>query len=40
MPQTFEYTFNTPVYKGTSSFSTGLYINGKFIDGSDGGMIE
>lgn len=40
MPKTFDYTFDTPVYKGTSSFSTGLYINGKFVDGSEGETIE
>ncbi|KAJ3527925.1 hypothetical protein NM688_g8060 [Phlebia brevispora] len=40
MPQIFNYTFNTSVYKGTSNFSTGLYINGKFVDGSEGGSID
>lgn len=40
MPQTFTHHFDTPVYKGTSSFSTGLFIDGKFVDGSDGGLIE
>ncbi|KAF7798220.1 hypothetical protein EIP86_009437 [Pleurotus ostreatoroseus] len=40
MPETFTYTFDTPVYKGTSSFSTGVFINGKFVDGSDGSMID
>jgi len=32
-PETFTYVFDTPTYKGTSSFSTGLYINGKFVHG-------
>ncbi|PSR83803.1 hypothetical protein PHLCEN_2v5617 [Hermanssonia centrifuga] len=40
MPQTFTYVFDTPVYKGTSSFSTGIFINGKFQDGSEGGYID
>ncbi|KAI0791845.1 aldehyde dehydrogenase [Abortiporus biennis] len=34
MPETFTYQFNTPVFKGESSFSTGLFINGEFVDGS------
>jgi len=34
MPETFTHTFDTPVYKGTTSFSTGLYIDGKWVDGS------
>ena len=40
MPQTFTYKFDTPVYKGTTSFSTGIFINNKFEDGGDGGYIE
>ncbi|EJD04639.1 NAD-dependent aldehyde dehydrogenase [Fomitiporia mediterranea MF3/22] len=36
MPQTFTYEFNTPVFKGKTSFSTGLYIDGKSVDGVDG----
>ncbi|EMD41319.1 hypothetical protein CERSUDRAFT_120461 [Gelatoporia subvermispora B] len=40
MPSTFEYTWDTPVYKGSTSFSTGLYINGKFIDGSNNTTID
>ncbi|TCD60304.1 aldehyde dehydrogenase (NAD(P)(+)) ald5 [Steccherinum ochraceum] len=40
MPQTFEYTFDTPVYKGKTSFSTGLYINGQWVDGSKGTTID
>ncbi|THH27889.1 hypothetical protein EUX98_g6300 [Antrodiella citrinella] len=34
MPETFTYTFDTPIYKGKTSFSTGLYIDGKWVDGS------
>ena len=37
---TFTHEFNTPAYKGKSSFSTGLYINGKFVEGSDKTYIE
>ena len=40
MPETFTYEFDTTVYKGKTSFSTGLFINGKFVDGSEGGLIE
>ncbi|KAJ3555174.1 hypothetical protein NM688_g2722 [Phlebia brevispora] len=40
MPQTFTYEFDTPVYKGKSSFPTGLFINGQFVDGIDGGTID
>ncbi|KAJ3928000.1 MAG: aldehyde dehydrogenase [Lentinula lateritia] len=40
MTPTFTHDFNTPVYKGKSSFSTGLYINGKFVEGSDGTTID
>ena len=40
MPQTFQHTFDTPVYKGKTSFSTGLYINGEWVDGSKGTTIE
>ncbi len=36
----FTYQFDTPTYKGSSSFSTGLFIGGKFVNGSDGGTIE
>ena len=32
MPQTFTHKFDTPVYKGTISVNTGLYINGQFVD--------
>lgn len=40
MTPTFTHEFNTPVYKGKSLFSTGLYINGKFVEGSDSTTIE
>ncbi|KAI5118337.1 hypothetical protein M0805_009140 [Coniferiporia weirii] len=36
MPLTFTHEFNTPVYKGKTSFNTGLYIGGKFVDAIDG----
>ena len=36
MPQVFEYTWDTPAYKGKTSFSTGLYIGGKSVDSVDG----
>ncbi|KAI6146136.1 aldehyde dehydrogenase [Pisolithus tinctorius] len=40
MPTIFNHVFNTPVYKGEVSFSTGLFINGEFVDGSDGTTID
>ncbi|KAG6332120.1 hypothetical protein ID866_6972 [Astraeus odoratus] len=40
MPTIFTHKFDTPVYNGTVSFSTGLYINGQFVDGSNGSVIE
>ncbi|KAF8995906.1 aldehyde dehydrogenase [Cyathus striatus] len=40
MPATFAYDFDTPIYRGKTSFSTGLFINGKFVDGSDGTTID
>ncbi|KAK0441787.1 aldehyde dehydrogenase [Desarmillaria tabescens] len=40
MPLHFSHKFDTPVYKGTTSFSTELFINGQFVDGSDGTTIE
>ncbi|KAF7790303.1 hypothetical protein EIP86_001257 [Pleurotus ostreatoroseus] len=40
MPLSFTHEFDTPVYKGTSSFSTGLFINGQFVDAIDGGLID
>ncbi|KAI0791842.1 aldehyde dehydrogenase [Abortiporus biennis] len=40
MPETFTYKFDTPVYKGETSFSTGLFINGQFVDGSNKTTID
>lgn len=40
MPATFTHKFDTPVFKGTVSIPTGIFINGEFVDGSDGGHIE
>ncbi|KAJ2922163.1 hypothetical protein H1R20_g14933, partial [Candolleomyces eurysporus] len=36
----FTHDFDTPVYKGKTSFETGLFINGKFVDGSEGKTID
>jgi aldehyde dehydrogenase (NAD+) len=35
MSSIFTYEFDTPSFKGKSSFNTGLFINGKFVQGSD-----
>ncbi|KAI0087988.1 putative 1-pyrroline-5-carboxylate dehydrogenase [Irpex rosettiformis] len=32
MTATYTHTFDTPVYKGTVSVNTGLFINGKFVE--------
>ncbi|KAJ7584399.1 aldehyde dehydrogenase [Mycena floridula] len=40
MSTTFEYKFDTPAFKGTSTFNIGLFINGKFVDSADGDKIE
>ncbi|KAF9522548.1 aldehyde dehydrogenase [Crepidotus variabilis] len=40
MPATFTHQFDTPLYKGTSSFNTGLFIDGKFVDGSNKTTID
>ncbi|KAI0791844.1 aldehyde dehydrogenase [Abortiporus biennis] len=40
MPGIFTYKFDTPVYKGESSFSTGLFVNGEFVDGSNKTTID
>jgi aldehyde dehydrogenase (NAD+) len=40
MPPTFTYEFDNASFKGKSSFETGLYIDGKFVDGSDKTLIE
>ena len=40
MPQTFTHQFDTPLYKGTATVNTGLFINGEFVDPVEGGTIE
>ncbi|KAJ7463739.1 aldehyde dehydrogenase [Mycena latifolia] len=40
MPQTFSHHFDTPVYKGTVTVPTGLFIGGAFVDGSDQTTID
>ncbi|KAH9947062.1 aldehyde dehydrogenase [Amylocystis lapponica] len=40
MPQVFSNEFNTPVFKGKTSFNTGLFIDNKFVDGSSQETIE
>jgi aldehyde dehydrogenase (NAD+) len=40
MPQNFTHEWNTPVYKGKADFSTGLFIGGEFVDGSNKSEIE
>ncbi|KAF9471864.1 aldehyde dehydrogenase [Pholiota conissans] len=40
MPETFTYTWDTPAYKGKTSFNTGLFIGGKWVDGSDKTTID
>ena len=40
MPETFTHVFDTPAYKGTTSFNTGLFIDGKFVDGVKKTTIE
>ncbi|KAE9386471.1 aldehyde dehydrogenase [Gymnopus androsaceus JB14] len=37
---TFTHEFSTPAYKGRTSFNTGLFINGKFVEGSDKTTID
>jgi len=36
----FDYQFNTKPFSGKTAFKTGLFIDGKFVDGSDGGTID
>ncbi|THU99012.1 aldehyde dehydrogenase [Dendrothele bispora CBS 962.96] len=36
----FTHEFDTPAYKGKVSFPTGLFIDGKFVDGSDKTTID
>lgn len=42
MPGTFEYDFSTTggEFKGKSSFSTGLFINGEFVDAKSGKTLD
>jgi len=40
MPATFTHQFETPVFKGGVEFSTGIYVDGKFVDGSSGKTID
>jgi len=40
MPGSFSYEWDTPVFKGKTSFNTGLFINGQFVDGSKGKTID
>ena len=40
MPEVFKYTFDTPVFKGEVEVPLGLYIGGKWVDGSDKTTIE
>jgi len=40
MPEVFKHQFDTAVFKGAIEFNTGLYINGKWVDGSEGGYID
>ena len=36
----FEYTFDTPSWKGKTSVNTGIFIGGTFRPGSEGKTIE
>jgi aldehyde dehydrogenase (NAD+) len=40
MPQIFTKEFDTPVFKGKAEFNTGLFIDGKWVDGAEGKTIE
>lgn len=40
MVNTFTQDFNTPAFKGTTSFPVGLYIGGKFVEGVKGEKFE
>jgi len=40
MPATFEYNFEADGHQIKTKFSTGLLINGKFVDGSNGTTID
>jgi aldehyde dehydrogenase (NAD+) len=39
-PPSFSHEFTTGPFKGKSEFSTGLFINGQFVDGVEGKTIE
>jgi hypothetical protein len=40
MTKTFVHNFDTPVFKGKVEVPLGLFIDGKFVDGSEGKTIE
>jgi aldehyde dehydrogenase (NAD+) len=40
MPSIFTYEFDTPTYKGRTKINTGLFIDGKWVDGSNNTTIE
>jgi aldehyde dehydrogenase (NAD+) len=40
MPTTFTHEWDTPQHKGKTSFNTGLFIGGKFVDGSNKTTID
>ncbi|KIK69171.1 hypothetical protein GYMLUDRAFT_35240 [Collybiopsis luxurians FD-317 M1] len=40
MPDRFSVELDTPVYKGSVSCPTGLFINGKFVEAVEGGTID
>jgi aldehyde dehydrogenase (NAD+) len=40
MPSVFEYDFQAEGHEIKTKFSTGLFINGKFVDGSNNTTIE
>ncbi|KAL0959117.1 hypothetical protein HGRIS_014413 [Hohenbuehelia grisea] len=40
MPETFSHQFQNELFNGKVSFSTGLFIDGKFVDGSDKTTID
>ncbi|KAL4256090.1 aldehyde dehydrogenase family protein [Pleurotus pulmonarius] len=40
MPQVLNYEFNTAAYTGKSTVNTGLFIDGKWVDPIEGGLIE
>ena len=40
MPQVLNYEFNTAAYTGKTTVNTGLFIDGKWVDPIQGGIIE